>query len=43
MIRSVKTAIHCVAYLYRATQWYASLLSRHPYFDELLYVGLEVD
>ena len=43
MIQGLRTIIYDVAYLDRATEWYASLLSRHPYFDELFYVSFDAD
>lgn len=43
MIQGLRTTIYRVADLDRAKEWYASLLSRHPYFYEILYVGFEVN
>ena len=43
MIQGLRTTIYRVEDLDRAKEWYASVLSRRPYFDEPFYVGFDVD
>ena len=43
MIQGLRTTTYLVADLYRAKEWYSSMLSRRPYFDEPFYVGFDVD
>ena len=43
MIQGLRTTIYRVSDLDRAKEWYASMLSRRPYFDEPFYVGFDVD
>lgn len=43
MVKGLRTTIYKVSDLARAKAWYAQAFGLAPYFDELFYVGFNLD
>ena len=43
MFKKLRTVIYYVTDLQKAKEWYAALLNIQPYFDEVFYVGFDIN
>jgi predicted enzyme related to lactoylglutathione lyase len=43
MFKKLRTVIYYVTDLQKAKEWYTSLLNLQPYFDEVFYVGFDIN